>query len=155
MAVQQNYPQGPQATFVYVPTVSGQSEKERIEKLFPKKTIKDLSIAQLIFGGIAAFTQVILFPGFLSNKFRVTLNKPSLGYTNCQCRPLWLLWGSLCWNWPLDRIVFCHCRWIRANGIPETISFHSNSIHGLEHYCVSFCLTINRFFWYWNGRIQT
>ena len=84
MAVQQNYPQGPQATFVYVPTVSGQSEKERIEKLFPKKTIRDLSIAQLIFGGIAAFTQVILFASFLPNKNRVTLNKPSLGYTNCQ-----------------------------------------------------------------------
>ena len=86
MAMQQNYPQGPQATFVSVPlgTNLSQIEKERIEKLLPQKTIKDLSIAQLIFGGIAAFTQVILFPGFLSNKFRVTLNKPSLGYTNCQ-----------------------------------------------------------------------
>ena len=62
MATQQNYPQGPQATFVSVPliTTSSQSEKERIANLFPKKTILGLSIAQLIFGGLAAFTQVIL-----------------------------------------------------------------------------------------------
>ena len=67
MAMQQNYPQGPQATIVPVPlgTTSSQSEKERIEKLFPKKTIKGLSIAQLIFAGLAAATQVILFSSFL------------------------------------------------------------------------------------------
>ena len=80
--MQQNYPQGPQATFVSVPlgTTSSESEKERIEKIFPKKTMKDLSTAQLIFGGLAAVTQVILFS---SSKLGDT-NKPSLGYTNCQ-----------------------------------------------------------------------
>ena len=63
MATHQNYPQGPQATFVSVPLLnnSSQSEKERINKLFPIKTILGLSIAQLIFAGLGAATQVILF----------------------------------------------------------------------------------------------
>ena len=152
--MQQNYPQGLQATFVSVPlgTNSSQIEKERIEKLLPKKTIKDLSTAQLIFGGIAAVTQVILFssssPVILNRVILILdINKPPLGYTNCR----WM-WGVvLRWNWPLDRTVFRHCRRSRTNGIPGTILFHCNSIHGLEHHCVSFCLTIDRFFWNWNG----
>ena len=69
MAAQQNYPQ---ATFVSVPlnTTPTQSEKERIEKLFPKKTMKDLSTAQLIFAGIAALAQVhttLIFKFFAEN----------------------------------------------------------------------------------------
>ena len=73
MAMQQNYPQGPQATFVSVPlgTTSSESEKERIEKIFPKKTMKDLSTAQLIFGGLAAVTQVILFRLFSSSLAKI------------------------------------------------------------------------------------
>ena len=89
--MQQNYPQGPQATFVSVPlgTNLSQIEKERIEKLLPKKTIKDLSTAQLIFGGIAAVTQVILFssssPVILNRVILILdINKPPLGYTNCR-----------------------------------------------------------------------
>ena len=67
MASQQFYPQGPQATYVSVPLItnSSQSEKEWIQKLFPKKTILGLSIAQLIFAGLAAVTQVILLSSFL------------------------------------------------------------------------------------------
>ena len=70
MAMQQNYPQGPQATFVSVPlgTTSSESEKERIEKIFPKKTMKDLGIAHLIFAGISAVTQVCLILKFIYSK---------------------------------------------------------------------------------------
>ena len=77
MAAQQNYPQ---ATFVSVPlnTTPTQSEKERIEKLFPKKTMKDLSTAQLIFAGIAALAQVhttLIFKFFTENIMILNLLK--------------------------------------------------------------------------------
>ena len=68
MAMQQNYPQGPPATFVSVPLGTTSGQKERIEKLFPKKTMKDLGIAHLIFAGIAAVTQVCLILKFIYSK---------------------------------------------------------------------------------------
>merc|ERR1712004_297452 len=41
--------------------VNQQSDRDRIEKLFPKKTMSVCSILQLICAGLAALTQVILF----------------------------------------------------------------------------------------------
>ena len=50
-------------TFVTIPlNADGNGaggEKERIQKLFPQKMMKTISIAQLVFGGIAAVTQVL------------------------------------------------------------------------------------------------
>ena len=52
--------QYPQATFVTIPlSASNQSEKERIEKIFPQKMMKNVSIAQIVFACIAALTQVL------------------------------------------------------------------------------------------------
>jgi len=41
--------------------VNQQSDRDRIEKLFPKKTMTVCSILQLICAGLAALTQVVLF----------------------------------------------------------------------------------------------
>merc|ERR1712049_24430 len=41
--------------------VNQQSDRDRIEKLFPKKTMSVCSILQLICAGLAALTQVVLF----------------------------------------------------------------------------------------------
>ena len=50
-------------TFVTIPlNANGNGaggEKARIQKLFPEKMMKNISIAQLVFGGIAAMTQVL------------------------------------------------------------------------------------------------
>ena len=62
-------PTAPNATPIYltipqnINDVYRQSERNRMEKLFSKKTILACSILQLICAGIAAITQVI-FSGF-------------------------------------------------------------------------------------------
>merc|ERR1712018_510964 len=50
-----------QATIITLPmSTLNESEKMRIEKLFPRKTIKTVSIIQLVCGAIAAISQLAL-----------------------------------------------------------------------------------------------
>ena len=52
----------PQPIYLTIPQNSNsQTEKERIEKLFPKKTMLACSILQLICAGSAALMQVTMF----------------------------------------------------------------------------------------------
>ena len=53
----------PQPIYLTIPQNAGntQTEKERIEKLFPKKTMMACSILQLICAGCAALMQVNMF----------------------------------------------------------------------------------------------
>ena len=141
-------------TFVTIPlNADGNGaggEKERIQKLFPQKMMKNISIAQLVFGGIAAVTQVLNHMKKLKQHSKEFFVIFSSGVTSCVGRGVLLLrWNDLHWNRDLDRSVFCHFRRNRPSGFSKTFLLHGDSLHGHEHHLCPFCHSLDRLCWHW------